>query len=155
MNWSDKNMAQGFEFEISGLEELEKDLTKAIGKCPVQAKETLKGLSKEFKASAKKRANADLGKHERKEDKKKWAIKKKWGSKLVDDNMGMAALIYNSAPHFHLIENGHNKVNRNGQTVGFTEGRHIMEKTRNDYKDIVPERFQEMIDDILKERDLT
>lgn len=147
-------MAEGFEFQIEDLEELERDLEKAIRKCPVQAKETLNGLAKEFKKSAKKRANTDLGTHAREGDDKKWSIKRKWGSKVIDDSVGMAALIWNSAPHFHLIENGHNKVLWGKQTGGFVPGRHIMEKTRNDYKDVVPERFQEMVDDILKGCDL-
>jgi len=147
-------MAQGFEFEIDGLEELERDLTKAIRKCPEQAKETLKDLSKDFKKSAKKRANSELKSHTREGNDKKKAIKAKWGSRIVDENAGMAALIWNSARHFHLVENGHNMVNKNGQTVGFVPGKHIMEKTRNDYKDTVPDRFQEMVDDILKGCDL-
>ena len=58
-------------------------------------------------------------------------------------------LIWNSAPHFHLIENGHNLV-RGGRTVGFVDGRHIMEKTKNEYENIVPARFQEMVENILK-----
>lgn len=62
----------------------------------------------------------------------------------------MAVLVYNSARHFHLIENGHNLV-KNGKTIGFVPGKHIMEKTRNEYQDIVPEEFQKMADDILKE----
>ena len=58
-----------------------------------------------------------------------------------------------SARHFHLIENGHNLV-RGGRIVGFVPGKHIMEKTRNEYENIVPQRFEEMVDEILKEGDL-
>lgn len=146
-------MAESFEFEIDGLEEFERDLTKAIRKCPAYAEETLVQLAKEFKADAKKKANSELKPHDRKEDQKKKAIKRKWGHKLVDDNLGATALVWNSARHFHLVENGHNLV-KGGRIIGFVPGKHIMEKTRNDYKNIVPERFQEMIDDILKECDL-
>ena len=78
------------------------------------------------------------------------AISEKWGHKKVGDNLGMAVLVYNSARHFHLIEDGHNLV-KNGKTIGFVPGKHIMEKTRNEYKDIVTEKFQKMTDDILKE----
>lgn len=146
-------MADSFEFSFEGLEEFQHDLEKAIRKAPAQAEETLIELAKEFKASAKKKANAELKPHDREGEQKKKAIKRKWGHKLVDDNLGATALVWNSARHFHLVENGHNLV-RGGHIVGFVAGKHIMEKTRNDYKDIVPERFEKMVDDILKESDL-
>lgn len=142
-----------FEFEIDGLEELERDLEKAIRKAPAQAEETLLGIAKDFKKSAKKRADTELHHTKRKGDDIKKAIGKKWGHKLVDDSIGMTVMVWNSAPHFHLVENGHNLV-RNGRTVDFVKGKHIMEKTRNDYQDIVPERFRKMIDDILQENGL-
>ena len=146
-------MAEGIDFSIDGLEELQRDLEKAIKRCPVQAEETLKGIAKDFKASAKRKANSELKAHERVGDQKKKAIKRKWGVKIVDESVGMTALVWNSARHFHLVENGHNLV-RGGRVVGFVPGKHIMEKTRNDYKEVVPERFEEMIDDILKGSDL-
>lgn len=144
-------MGSEFRFEFDGLEELEKDLGKAIKKAPEQAKEVLKQLGRDFRKSAYRKANAELKPHIRGD--KKGAIKRKWDSKVINDGVGATALIWNSARHFHLIENGHNLV-RGGRVVGFVPGKHIMEKTRNDYKDVVPERFEQMIDDILKGSDL-
>lgn len=146
-------MAAGLDFEIEGLEELERDLTKAIQTAPEKAKETLKGIGKDFKNAAKKRANSELKPHERTGSEKNKAIKRKWGTKVIEENVGATALVWNSARHFHLIENGHNLV-RGGRLVGFVPGKHIMEKTRNEYENIVPQRFEEMIDEILKEGDL-
>lgn len=146
-------MSSEFEFEFEALEELEKDLTKAIKACPTKAEDTLKDIAKDFKKSAKKRANSELKPHERTGGDKNKAIKRKWGHKLVDENMGATALVYNSARHYHLIENGHNLV-KGGQIIGFVPGKHIMEKTRNEYENIVPQRFEQMVDDILKGSDL-
>ena len=146
-------MSNDFDFEIDGLEELEEDLKKAIKKAPAQAEETLLKLAKDFKKTAKKKAEAELKPHERKGDQQKKAIKRKWGHKLVDDNVGATALVWNSARHFHLIENGHNLV-KGDRIIGFVAGKHIIERTKNEYEDIVPQRFQQMIDDILKECDL-
>lgn len=146
-------MSSEFEFEFEGVEELEKDLTKAIKACPTKAEDTLKDIAKDFKKSAKKRANSELKPHERTGGDKNKAIKRKWGHKLVDENMGATALVYNSARHYHLIENGHNLV-KGGQIIGFVPGKHIMEKTRNEYENIVPQRFEQMVDDILKGSDL-
>lgn len=140
-------------FNISGLEELEKDLTKAIRKCPEQAKETLNGIANEFKKSAKKRAKAELKPHAREGDKKNAAIDKKWGKRVIDESVGMTALVWNSARHFHLVEDGHNLV-IDGKQVGFVPGKHIMEKTRNEYRDKIPEEFEKMVDDILEENNL-
>lgn len=141
------------EFQIEGLEELQSDLEKAIKTCPSKTEDTLKEIAKDFKKSAKKRANAELKPHERTGGDKNKAIKRKWGHKLVDENMGATALVYNSARHYHLIENGHNLV-KGGQIIGFVAGKHIMEKTRNEYENIVPQRFEQMVDDILKGSDL-
>ncbi len=146
-------MASDWNFETTGLFELERDLTKAIKQCPEQAKETLKTLGQDFKKSAKKKANSELKSHERASDQKNKAIKRKWGSKVIDEGVGMTSLIYNSARHFHLIENGHNLV-RGGRVVGFVAGKHIMEKTRQDYSNVVPETFEKMVDNILKGCDL-
>ena len=146
-------MANSFEFSFEGLEEFQNDLEKAIKKAPAQAEETLVELAIEFKNSAKKKANAEMKTHKYAESQKRKAIRRKWGHKLVDDNLGAADLIWNSARHFHLVENGHQLV-RGGRVIGFVPGKHIMEKTRSDYKDIVPERFEKMVDDILKESDL-
>lgn len=134
------------------MEDLQRDLEIAVGRCPEQARETLKDIGKHFKKDAKKKAETELKPHVRESGDKK-AIKNKWGNKLVDDNIGSAALIYNSARHYHLIENGHNLI-KNGKIIGFVPGKHIMEKTRKEYQDIVPKRFEEMVDNILRGSDL-
>lgn len=143
-------MSEGFEFKIDGLEKLEEDLKKAIKKCPAQTETTLKKIARKFKNSAQKRAESELMPHN--SDSKK-AINANWGIKTVGENQGMTALVYNSARHFHLIEDGHNLV-KGDKIIGFVVGKHIMEKTRNEYKEIVPKEFQKMVDNILKESDL-
>ncbi len=146
-------MAESFEFIFEGMEELQRDLEKAVQMAPVQAEKTLLKLAKEFKASAKERAERDTEHVKREAGEEKKAISQRWGHKLVGDRSGAAALVWNSAPHFHLVEDGHQLV-RGGRVIGFVPGKHIMEKTRTDYKDIVPERFKKMVDEILKESDL-
>ena len=146
-------MADSFEFSIDGLEEFQHALEKTIQKAPAQAEQTLLEVAKEFKASAKRKANSELKHVEREGDDKKWAIKRRWGHKMVDDRLGATVLVWNSAPHFHLVENGHNLVG-GGNVIGFVPGKHIMEKTRHEYEDIVPERFEKMIEDVLKESGL-
>ena len=146
-------MADSFEFSFDGLEEFQHALEKAIQKAPAQAEQTLLEVAKEFKASAKRKANSALKHVEREGDDKKRAIKRRWGHNMVDDRLGATVLVWNSAPHFHLVENGHNLV-RGGRVIGFVPGKHIMEKTRHEYEDTVPERFEKMVEDVLKESGL-
>lgn len=146
-------MAYGFDIDIEGLEELERDLTYVIKKFPAHAEETLKKLAKDFKKSAKKRTDSAVKHTKRTGDAVKKAINKKWGHKIKGDGLARAALVWNSAPHFHLVENGHQLV-KDGKVINFVEGKHMMEKTRDEYEGIVPERFKKMVDDILKESDL-
>lgn len=140
-------------FRIEGLNELERDLIRAVDEFPAATEDALKAIGKDFKKSAKKRANTELKPHTRKEGQENKAIKKKWGDKIVDDHIGMTEVIYNSARHFHLIENGHDLV-IGDKLVGFVPGRHIMEKTRGEYENIVPERFESMVDEILGRNNL-
>lgn len=43
-------------------------------------------------------------------------------------------MVRNSAPHAHLIEEGHNMVNKADQTVGFVPGKHILENTAIEFE---------------------
>lgn len=43
-------------------------------------------------------------------------------------------MVYNSAPHAHLIEEGHNMVTHNGKKVGFVPGKHILENAAIDFE---------------------
>lgn len=55
---------------------------------------------------------------------------------------------YNSSSHAHLLEDGHIQYSH-GEEVGFTEGKHFMEKAREDIKDGYYDDVQEFIDDLI------
>jgi hypothetical protein len=138
-----------FELKMEGIEELENDIKAAIEKSPKELKKGLDKIGNDFRKSARKRT-PDYKKH--KGDPKK-KLKRRYGkwTFVEDDKTGIT--IYNDAPHYHLVEQGHNLV-KNGQIIGFVPGKHMMEQTRNEYENIVPDRFEEIIDNILKECDL-
>jgi len=50
----------------------------------------------------------------------------KRGKVFKDDEGKLVVRILNTAPHGHLIENGHRLV-RNGREIGFVPGKHIIE----------------------------
>lgn len=144
-----------FEFNCEGLEELESDLKKAIKKYPATMQDGLKNIAKDFKKSVRKRTPD--GQNHKGDIATK--LRKKFHIKMRDEGLISEANIYNDAPHFHLVENGHQlvrggKLGKGGKVVGFVQGKHMMEKTKDEYEEIVPERFKKILDDILKESDL-
>jgi len=144
-----------FDFQMEGIEELENDIRTAIEECPKQLKKGLNDIANDFRKSARKRT-PDYKHHKGNPKLKLKRCYGKWAF-VQDDKTGV--LIYNSAPHFHLVERGHQlvrggKLGGGGKVVGFVPGQHMMEKTKDEYEEIVPERFEKILDDILKERDL-
>ncbi|MCI8951617.1 MAG: hypothetical protein HFG50_15815 [Lachnospiraceae bacterium] len=144
-----------FEFRMEGIEELENDLRETIEDCPKELKKGLNGIANDFRKSARKRT-PDYKNHK---GNPKLKLKRRYNKYafVQDDKTGV--LIYNDAPHFHLVERGHQlvrggKLGEGGKVVGFVPGKHMMEKTKNEYEEIVPEKLEKILDDILKERDL-
>ena len=137
-----------FEFELEGLEELETDLRFATNEYPKEMRSGLRKIANDFKESCK--ARTPDGKKSKDASKK---LQNKFGVKTKIEGDTTLALVYNSARHFHLVENGHNLV-RGGQVVDWVSGKHMMEQTRNEYQDIVPERFEKIRDDIFRRHDL-
>lgn len=137
-----------FEFEIDGLDELETDLKFATNEYPKEMRSGVRKIANDFKKSCK--ARTPDGKGDKDASKK---LRNKFGVKTKIEGDTTLALVYNSARHFHLVENGHNLV-RGGQVVGWVPGKHMMEQTRNEYQDIIPERFEKIRDDIFRRHDL-
>lgn len=126
------------EIRIEGLEECEVALKQLILKAPLEAKAGLRQAANGFRKSARART-PDSGKQH------KAKLKKKYGVKIIDAGLNTKALIYNSAPHFHLVEKGHVSIIR-GKNCGFVEGQHMFEKTVNEYETKTPKIIEEMID---------
>lgn len=64
---------------------------------------------------------------------------------VYDDSL--AIRVYSTAPHAHLIEDGHRMVTHDGQEVGFVPGMHVFEAAGKDFEP----RFLADIDDMLDE----
>lgn len=60
------------------------------------------------------------------------------------------------APHFHLVEHGHNKYDFHGNpTGGFVSGKHMMREAVKIHEEKFPETVSGMVDTLLKEEGLT
>lgn len=138
-----------FDFKIEGLDELETDLRFATNEYPNEMRSGLRKIANEFKKSCK--ARTPDGTDDNKDQSKK--LRNKFGVKTKTEGDTTLALVYNSARHFHLVENGHNLV-RGGKVIGWVPGKHMMEQTRNEYQDIVPEKFEQLRNEVFGRHDL-
>lgn len=59
--------------------------------------------------------------------------------------------IANTAPHFHLVENGHRKVTPSGNEVGFVEGQFFFEKTVKEMEQPIAAELEKWLDKLYKE----
>jgi hypothetical protein len=133
---------------MDGLEDLESDLKFAMQEYPTEMRKGLRKVANEFKKSCKERTPD--GNTSKKPAEK---LRRKFGVKTKKDGDQYIALVYNSAYHFHLVEYGHNLV-RDGKVIGFVPGKHMMEQTRNEYRDVIPGRFEKICDEVLNNHNL-
>ncbi|GIP17767.1 hypothetical protein J40TS1_34090 [Paenibacillus montaniterrae] len=58
--------------------------------------------------------------------------------------------VYNSAPHAHLIEDGH-RIIRNGKEVGFARGKKVFQQTEKEFEAQYVKDAEQFIDELLEE----
>ena len=115
--------------------ELVKELLKVSQNTPKLLKKEFRKVGKNAAKTIRKEAKKLVGKTNRPDSSKHKSYHKRFkGSKVwedIDGSLNVSA--YNSAPHAHLIEYGHRKVNRNGVTKGFVEGLYPIKRGANKY----------------------
>lgn len=67
--------------------------------------------------------------------------------KVYDYDGAFAVRVYSTAPHAHLIEDGHRMVTHDGREVGFVQGMHVFEVAGKGFET----EFLADIDDMLGE----
>ena len=71
-------------------------------------------------------------------------LKKRWKHKFKIKNGHQFGVVMNSAPHAHLIENGH--VTKNG---GWWEGKHMLENTMTHRRGIIDANIDRFVQEML------
>ena len=109
-------------FEISGLNEFERDLLRVINqRYPNEAKKFMRKQANDVKNQAKRDTPKDSG-----YTKAHWKVSTK-GKRTVTANF-IESKVTNDAELSHLLENGHViKNERNGPVLGFAPGYHMLE----------------------------
>ena len=142
------------EITISGLDELVADLNKLIQKYPDKAGDLLKKNAKDFRKKYVKQVKS-AAKH--KSGKSKSLVKSKNMKIYPVQGLGIrqSVDIGSISPHYHLFERGHNLIVPWMPSVsGFVEGRHVMEKSIDEYEKLLPGIAEKMRDELLKEGNL-
>lgn len=165
-------------FDIYGLDELRDDVAALFREYPSETTAELEKITNDFKRDVNKKFP-----HDGKSGGNK-SVSKSWKKDRLQDMHGMdvGAELTNKAPHFHLVENGHNllvsperyalmhtgkaingakhkgKSNKNSKRLipmGFVQGKHYCEKTRNEWNNgEFATRIEKHVNKLLKKHDL-
>lgn len=164
-------------FEIHGLEEMQNDIKQMFKSCPEELGKKIYSLAGKFTKDVNEKFPAEYASG-------KNSLRKAWKrerEKTIFTGFTVAVNVMNTAPHFHLVENGHiGKIPENGlpmhqnnngsgeqrrtsksrknkpkmRTIGFIPGKHYCERTRNEWQDKFKEEMEKFIDKLLREHRL-
>ena len=140
-------MADNFRVEIEGLEDLRSKMEKCAEDFPDQANLAMKRCAADWRkdVNAKMPSSYSTGKK---------PIPKNWKSEYTYNRYQVcdSVTIYNKAPHWHLVENGHRKFDFHGHdTGGFVPGGHYAADTNDEWEDKFPEEINNQLDKALAE----
>lgn len=139
------NIADGFDFKE--LTEIETNLLKlANSQMPKESKKFLKKEGKNLLQETQTEAIFCGVKH--KSHKYYDSIKQGKVYKYKGDNT-LANRVYSTAPHAHLIEEGHVLI-RNGKEIGYVKGKYVFENAKKNFTSQYYESCQKFIDDMLE-----
>lgn len=123
---------------VEGLGQVEEGLNDLVKSSKVAANQGLMGIAREFRKKARART-PDSGKASKQKLKRKYYIKT-----VEKTNNNVTVMVGNSAPHYHLVERGHELV-LHGKPCGFVEGQHMFERTVDEFEHIMPQELEDMI----------
>lgn len=117
--------------DITELSDFGQEILKtATTEMPKIAKSFLKGEANQLRNKAKKKARKEL-KEKTGNYIKGFTTGKVYPYKDTEYNIQ----VKNTAPHAHLIEEGHDMVTHDGRKVGFVPGKHILENSAIEFEE--------------------
>lgn len=138
--------------EIKGLTDFQKDLLNSSKNIDKEIPKILRKVGSKARTVVARRARRDVKKvtgnyH------KSW----KRGKTFRGNDGAWTVRVYNSAPHAHLIEDGHRMVDSEGNDLGkFVQGKNVLNTGMKEFDDskVADEMFEEWLDDLLEQNKL-
>ncbi len=128
-------------FKVDGLEEFEEKLKLIERRAPDRILDELDRQGNKLRRAARANTPVKTGK-----------LRKGYRLTQVEKiRGGYQKGLYNSAPHFHLVEKGHRKVTQSGKEIGWTDGVFMVEKTVKQEEEPMMEELQEWLDTLFQE----
>lgn len=148
-------------FELIGFTEFERALVNAIEiKYPRQIEKILKELAEDTYNEAVRRTPAGDKKYYYSDGKKvkitpAKRMKRRWKVGKVKKKGGQFYIeVKNTAPHAHLIEDGHEMVTPGGRTVGYVEGQKVLHISVKKLEERLEPRLRSWLNRMLEELNL-
>lgn len=130
------------DYEFRGLDELRAIFVAAANQYPYESEKKLLGIGNKFRREVIKKT-PDSGKQN------KSKLRKKYKTEIKGYGEYMQLNFWSNAPHFHLIERGHKNIAKDGREYGFTPGIHMVERTVQEFEEVVPQEVEKFLDKVI------
>ena len=134
---------------IDDFEKLAKDFKKVVKKYPDRCAKLLRKDAGSLRYNVVKKSKEVLNINPKSAKSLGYARNYKI-SQVKGFGYNMYIEITSKSPHFHLVEKGHNLV-KDGQIIGWVNGRFQMETTVKKYQEELPRSVKKMVDQLLNE----
>ena len=130
---------------LEGITDLQRDLLRTAQQTPKNAKKIMNKIGSKATSKVRKKSKSLV-------KKKTGKFQKKWkkGKVFLDSDGKWVVRVINSAPHAHLIEDGH-VLKIGGQVKGFVPGKKVLEKGMQEFYSSgdITKIVSELLDDLL------
>lgn len=130
------------DYEITGLKELQAKFIAAENEYPYESEKKIKSIGNKFRRAVIEKT-PDSGKANKRK------LTKRYKTEIKGYREYMQFNFWSTAPHFHLIERGHKNIAKDGREYGFTPGVHMVEKTVQEFEEIVPQEVEKFLNKVI------
>ena len=131
-------------FDLSELDELIKDLQLIEKNRPKAAKSFIRKEGTKLKNKTLRKAKSIV----KKQESGNYFDGIKRGEPYLYKGHILSIRAFNSAPHAHLLEEGHLLISENGKEIGYVKGRHIFEQARNEFQPYYHKHCKKFVDEV-------